>query len=112
MPIDNTVWHARIGMFCILKPLLKSKPNIRKFSAYFTFIFILDIILFYFNRVFSFFSCTAIKRSTSFLRLLKKLPKMVELIILLSVCFPNLLLGCGDIEKNSGPKYSSLKFCH
>ena len=75
MPIDNTTWRARISMFCILKTLLKSKSNIRTFSAYFTLIFILDIILFYFNSVFSFFSCTAIKKSTSYLRLLKKTAK-------------------------------------
>ena len=25
---------------------------------------------------------------------------------------PSKLLCCGDIEKNHGPKYSSLKFCH
>ena len=37
---------------------------------------------------------------------------MVKVIILLSLCLPNLLLCCGDIEKNPGPKYSSLKFCH
>ena len=98
-------------MFCILKPLLKSKSNIRKFSAHFTLIFILDIILFYFNSVFSFFSCIAINKSTSYLRLLKKLPKTVKVIILLSFCLPNLLLCCVDIEKNPCPKYSSLKFC-
>ena len=111
-PIDNTTWHARIGMFCVLKPMLKSKSNIRKFSAYFTLIFILDIILFYFNSAFSFFSCIAIKKSTYYLRLLKKLSKMVKVIILLSLCLLNLLLCCGDIEKNPGPKNSSLKFCH
>ena len=99
-------------MFCNSKPLLKSKSNTRKFSAYFTLIFILHIFLFYFNSVFSFFSCIAIKKSTSYIRLLKKLPKMVKVIILLSLCLPNLLLCCGDIEKNPGPKYSSLKFCH
>ena len=90
MPIDNTIWHARIGKFCILKPLLKSKSNIRKFSAYFTLILILHIILFYFNSTFSFFSCIAIKKSTSYLRLLKKLPKMVKVIILLSLCLPKI----------------------
>ena len=37
---------------------------------------------------------------------------MVKVIILLSLCLPNLLLFCGDIEKNPDPKYSSLKFCH
>ena len=107
-----STWLARIGMFCILKPLLKSKSNIRKFSAYFTLIFILYIILFYFNSVFSFFSCIAIKKSTSYLHLLRKLPKMVKVIMLLSLCLPNLLLCCDDIEKNPGPKYSSLNFCH
>ena len=112
MPIDNTTWHARIGMFCILKPLLKSKSNIRNFSAYFTLIFILDIILFYFNSVFSFFSCITIKKSTPYLLLLKKLSRMVKVIMLLSLCLSILLLCCGDIEKNPGPNYSSLKFCH
>ena len=37
---------------------------------------------------------------------------MVKVIILLSFCLPNLLLCCGDIEKNPGLQYSSLKFCH
>ena len=101
MPIDNTTWHARIGMFCILKPLLKSKSNIRKFLAYFTLIFILHVILFYFSSVFFCFTC-----------LFKKLPKMVKVIIFLSLCLPSLLLCCGDIQKNPGPKYTSLKFCH
>ena len=112
MPIDNTTWHARIGMFCILKPLLKSKSNIRNFSAYFTLIFILDIILFYFNSVFSFFSYITIKKSTPYLLLFKKLSKMVKVTILVSLCLSILLLCCGDIEKNPGPNYSSLKFCH
>ena len=113
MPIDNTTWLARTGMFCILKPLLKSKSNFRKFSAYFTIIFTLHIILFYFKSVFFLFvCCIAIKKSTSYLQLLKKLPKMVKVIILLSLCLPNLLLCCDDIEKNPSPKYSSLKFCH
>ena len=37
---------------------------------------------------------------------------MGKVIILLSLCLPNLLLCCSDIEKNPGPKYSSLKFYH
>ena len=37
---------------------------------------------------------------------------MVKVIILLSLCLPNLLLCCSDIEKIPGPKYSSLKLCH
>ena len=112
MPIDNITWHARIGMFCILKPLLKSKSNIRICSVHFALIFILDIIFFYFKSVFSIFSCTAMKKSSFYLRLLKNLPKIVKVIIFLLHCLPNLLFCCGDIEKNPGPKYSSLKFCH
>ena len=37
---------------------------------------------------------------------------MVKVIILVSLCLPNLLLCCGDGEKNPSPKYSSLNFCH
>ena len=112
MLIDKTTWHQRIGMLYILKPLLKSKSNIRKFSACFTLILILDIILFYLKGVFSISSCVAIKKSTSYVRLLKKLPKVIKVIISLSLCLLNFLLCCGDIEINPGPKYSSLKFCH
>ena len=36
---------------------------------------------------------------------------MVKVIILLSLWLSNLLLCCGDTEKNPDPKYSSLKFC-
>ena len=72
MPIYNTTWHARIGMVCILKPFLKSSPNIRTFSAYFKLIFILNIIFFYFDSALSFLSSIAIEKSTSYLRLLKQ----------------------------------------
>ena len=112
MPIDNVTWHARISMFCILKPLLKSKSNIRICSVHFALIFILDIIFFYFKSAFPIFSCTAMKKSTFYLRLLTNLPKIVKVIIFLLLCLPNLLFCCGDIEKNPGPKYSSFKFCH
>ena len=37
---------------------------------------------------------------------------MVKVIILVFLCLSNLLICCGDIEKDPGPKYSSLKFCH
>ena len=119
MPIDNVTWHTRIGMFCILKPLLKIKSNVRICSVHFALIFILDIIFFYFKSAFSIFSCTTMKKSSFYLRLLKNLPKIVKVIIFLLIftyfyllLIPNLLFCCGDIEKNPGPKYSSLKFCH
>ena len=75
--------YARIGMFCILKPLFKSKSNIRICSVHFALILILDIIFFYFKSAFSIFSCTAMKKSTFYLRLLKNLPKIVKVIIFL-----------------------------
>ena len=31
MPIDNAACQDRVGMFCALKPLLKSKSRNRKF---------------------------------------------------------------------------------
>ena len=37
---------------------------------------------------------------------------MVKSIIFLSLCVSNLLMQCGDMEVNPGPKYSSLTFCH
>ena len=41
-----------------------------------------------------------------------KLPNMEKTIIFLSLCVSNLLMLCGDIEVNPGPKYSFLTFCH
>ena len=99
MPIDNVTWHARIGMFCILKPLLESKSNIRICSVYFALIFILDIIFFFVKSAFSIFSCAAMKKSTFYLRLLKNLRKIVKVIIFLLLCLSNLLFCYGDIEK-------------
>ena len=36
---------------------------------------------------------------------------MVKVIIFLFLCLPNLALPCGDTEKSSDSKYSSLRFC-
>ena len=44
---------------------------------------------------------------TKNMSLITKLLNMV-----LFVCIVNLLCHCGDIETNSGPKYSSLTLCH
>ena len=49
---------------------------------------------------------------TSYLRMLAELPKIAEITLFLGLCIPSLLFRCGDIEKNPGPKYSSLTFCH
>ena len=37
---------------------------------------------------------------------------MVKTTIFLSLCISNLLMQCGNIKVNPGPKYSSLTFCH
>ena len=76
MPIDSVTWHARVGMFYALKPLLKSKSSTRNFSELFSLTFILRIILLHLNNVHLFFNCILIKNTTTYLRLLSKLPKM------------------------------------
>ena len=52
------------------------------------------------------------KSSKSYLCLTTKLPKMVKTITFLSLCVSNLLMQCGGIKVNPGPKYSSFTFCH
>ena len=44
--------------------------------------------------------------------MLTELPKIAEITLFLGLCIPSLLFRCGDIEKKTGPKYSSLTFCH
>ena len=112
MPIDNVTWHARVGMFYALKPLLKSKSITRNFSEFLSLTFIFRIILLHLSNVHQFFNCKLTKNATTYLRLLTKLQKMTKIAILSFLCLPSLLFRCGDIEANPGPKYSSLTFCH
>ena len=112
MPIDNATCHSRVGMFYVLKPLLKSKSSTREFSELFSLTFIFLIILLHLNNVHLFFNCILTKNATTHLKLLTKLPKMTKIAIFLFLCLPNLLFRCGDIEVNRGPKYSFLTFCH
>ena len=49
---------------------------------------------------------------TSYLRMLTKLPKIAKITIFLVLCIPSLVFRRGNIEKNPGPKYLSLTFCH
>ena len=44
--------------------------------------------------------------------MLTELPKIVEITLFLGLCIPSLPFCCGHIEKNPGPKYLSLTFCH
>ena len=78
MPLDSVTWHARVGMFYALKPLLKSKSSTRNFSELFSLKFSLRIILLHLNNVHLFFNCILIKDTTTYLRLLAKLPKMTK----------------------------------
>ena len=112
MPIYNVTWHARVGMFYALKLLLKSKSSTRNFSELLSLTFILRMILLHLNDVHLFLNCILIKNTTTYLRLLTKLPKMTKIAIFLIFCLRNLFFPYGDIEANHGPKYSSLTFCH
>ena len=44
--------------------------------------------------------------------MLTNFPEKAKITTFLVVCIPSLLFCCGDIEKNPGPKYLSLTFCH
>ena len=83
MPIDNAAWHARVGMFYALKPLLGSKSSTRNFSELLSRTFILRIILLHLNDVHLVCNCTLIKNTATYLRLFTKLPKMTKIAIFL-----------------------------
>ena len=85
MPVDNATWHARVGMFYTLKPLLKSKSSTRNFSEFFSLRFFFAITLLHLNNIHLFFSCRLTKKTTYYLRLLTKLPKMAKITIFISL---------------------------
>ena len=70
------------------------------------FTFILNIIYHVFNRSLS------NKSLNIYSSLIAKISKKTKITIFLFLCTLNLLIQCGDIEANPGPKYSSLQFCH
>ena len=83
-----------------------------KSNKFFTHIF-LNVIKLHLTNVQHVLDRVLTKKSAkSFLCSITKLPKMVKTTIFLSLCISNLLMQCGDIEVNPGPKYSSLTFCH
>ena len=49
---------------------------------------------------------------TNFLQMLTEVPKIAKTTLFSDLCIPSQLFRCGDIEKNPGPKYSSLTFYH
>ena len=83
-----------------------------KSNTFFTYIFV-NVIIPHLINVQHVLDCVLTEKSAkSFLCSITKLPKMVKTTIFLSLCISNLLMQCGDIEVNPGPKYSSLTFCH
>ena len=118
MPIDNVTWHARVGTFYTLKSSPKINLNAKKFPVLtnticFSLISFLNVIILHLTNVQHVLDCVLTKKpAKSYLCSITKLPKMVKTIIFLSLCISNLLMQCGDIEVNPGPKYSSLIFCH
>ena len=81
-------------------------------NKFFTYIFLNVIILHLTNVQHVLDRVLTEKSAKSYLYSITKLPKMVKTTIFLSLCISNLLMQCGDIEVNPGPKYSSLTFCH
>ena len=114
MPIDNATWHARVGIFYAVKLLHKSKSKSENTDA--TYLFLLYWFLFStfcLNTFHNMFENSLTKKKIKYyLSFIKKLPKKTKFILFSFLCIFNFLLQCGDIEKNPGPNYSSLRFCH
>ena len=109
MPIDNVIWHARVGIFYSLKTLITKIPNTRK--LHYSHIFLLFLFYFITIHLYKFhFVLNCIM--TSYLRILTKLPKIAKITLFLGLCISSLLFRCSDIEKKTGPKYSPLICCH
>ena len=99
MPVDNTTWHARVGMFCTLKPLVKSKLKSRRkvpfllHPAYFSFLFLFDVAMFQLNNVQYVFNCMLRKIFTiCYPHFITKLFKVANIAIFLFFCMQNLLI--------------------
>ena len=84
-------------------------PNTRK--LHYSHISLLFIFYFMTGHLYKFYSVLNCIMN-SYLRMLTKLPKVAKITIFLLLCIPSLLFCCGDIEKNPGPKYLPLTFCH
>ena len=98
-----------MGVFYTLKTFITKIPNARKLHySYISLLFFFYFITVHLYKFYSALNCIM----TSYLRILTKLPKIAKITIFLVLCMPSLLFRCGDIEKNPGPKYSSLTFCH
>ena len=109
MPIDNSTWQARVGIFNSLKPLFKTKlinNGMPQFLLHYT-IYSLHLFL-AFILIKQVKNCHQISS-----RLINVIPvsfclrflKIVDITVFLLFSIQNLLSCCGDIEENPGPKY-------
>ena len=106
MLIDNVIWHARVDVFIHLSQKYQTPESfiIHTFLCCSFFYFMTGHLY----KFYSVLNCIM----NSYLRMLTKLPKVAKITIFLLLCIPSLLFCCGDIEKNPGPKYLPLTFCH
>ena len=113
MPIDNATWHARVGIFYAVKLLHKSKPKPKSISSLHFFLICWNyFVTFNLNIIHHVFDRSLSNKSLNiYSSLIAKISKKSEITIFLFLCTLNLLIQCGDIETNPGPKYSSLHFC-
>ena len=114
MPIDNATWHARVGIFYAVKSLHKSKPKPKSISFLHFFLICWNyFVTFNLNIIHHVFDRSLSNKSLNiYSSLIAKISKKTKITIFLFLCTLNLLIQCGDIETNPGPKYSSLQFCH
>ena len=103
MPIDSVLWCARVGVFNAFKFQTKVKSNMKNWLLF------LKIFLFFINYIYArliyLFSLSTFHFLTNILQLVDVGMHFLQYIKILLYC-------CGDIEINSGPKWSSLTFCH
>ena len=114
MPIDNATWHARVGIFYAVKSLHKSKPKPKSISSLHFFLICWNyFVTFNLNIIHHVFDRSLSNKSLNiYSSLIAKISKKTKITIFLFLCTLNLLIQCGDIETNPGPKSSSLQFCH
>ena len=114
MPIDNATWHARVGIFYAVKSLHKSKTKPKSISSLHFFLICWNyFVTFNLNIIHHVFDRSLSNKSLNiYSSLIAKISRKTKITIFLFLCTLNLLIQCGDIETNPGPKYSSLQFCH
>ena len=118
MPIDNGTWQARVGVFLALKLVLKWKSKTREFPflqnpVYFSLMLTFNFSRFLLSNAYHAYNCMLTEKMLKpYLYSIITLSKITKIIDFLFLCITNLISQCGDIETNSGSRFSSLTFCH